>query len=169
MKKKMLFFIGITIAVLTVFDCNKANPATAKVDLDKEITGTWRYALYWNQDTTIHIVMTYDSGFTYKIHVDIDSTDTMERENGTWFIVSDAVSKEDTVWLSRHNCHQINLQTHTLDSVDCGVDTAGIKIDISPSVAKPAWTVPLDNFKSFLPSNLVPSGTVLPTVQFYRD
>lgn len=161
----------IFLGFLLVFQCGKDNPASparTPSDLDREITGVWRYTLLYNADTTIHIVLSYDSTFVYKINVNINDTDTVERENGSWFIVSDTVAKTDTVWMDRHNCHQINLQTHTLDTIDCGVDTAGIKMNISQSDSKTVWIIPLNDFVNFLPPDFVPPGT-LPTVQFFKD
>jgi hypothetical protein len=175
MSFKSLSAIGLSViclAFLLVFHCGKDNPASVArtpSELDKEITGVWRYALRYNPDTTIHIVMTYDSGYAYKISVDINNIDTMEKENGYWFIVSDTIAKADTVWMERHNCHQINLTTHTLDPIDCGVDTAGIKLNITQSSPKPVWIIPLNDFVNYLPAGIVDTGTTLPIVQFFKD
>ena len=162
--------------IVVLLQCGKENPANsvppvqAPLQLDKEIAGTWRYAMAYNVDTTIHIVMTYDSGYVYKISVDINNIDTEERENGSWFIVPDTAAKADTVWMVRDNCHQINAQTDSLDSINCGVvDTAGIKLNISQSGSKYAWTIPLNDFSEFLPAGMVPPGVTLPTAQFVRD
>jgi hypothetical protein len=176
MKKSLYFALLISTVFLGTFlaiHCGKDNPASVPLHtasaLDKEITGTWRYTLGYNQDTTIHIVLAFDSGYVYKINVNINDVDTMERENGTWNIISDTISKVDTVWMARHNCHQINLQTHVLDSIDCGVDTAGIKIRIAPSGAKSVWVIPLNDFVSYLPPGIVPPGVTLPAGQFIKD
>jgi hypothetical protein len=163
---------GVFLGIFVLIQCSQDNPAAPArsiTDLDREIAGVWRFSLAYNADTTFNIVMTYDSSFVYKINVNINSTDTMERENGTWFIVSDTVAKADTVWMVRGHCHQINLTTHTLDSIDCGVDTGGIKLRISPSGSTAVWVIPLNDFASYLPPNLVPPGSSLPIGNFYKD
>jgi hypothetical protein len=167
----MMLICAISIGFFLAIQCGKDNPASvAKTpsSLDREITGVWRFTLAYNPDTTFHIVLSFDSGYVYKINVNINDTDTVERENGSWFILSDTTSKTDTVWMDRHNCRQINLQTHTLDTIDCGVDTAGIKIDITLAGSRKVWIIPLNDFVSYLPPDIIPSGT-LPTVQFFKD
>jgi hypothetical protein len=168
----MFLVSAILLGSFVVFYCGKSNPASPvrlPSDLDKEITGTWRFTLDYNADTTIHIVLTYDSTYAYKINVNINDVDTMERENGSWRTISDTVSKADTVWMSRHNCHQINLQTGTLDSVVCGIDTAGIKLNITTSGSQTVWVIPLNDFAGYLPAGIAPPGVTLPTGRFFKD
>jgi hypothetical protein len=42
------------------------------------VTGVWRFALPYNLDTTINIVLIYESAYVYKINVNINNVDTME-------------------------------------------------------------------------------------------
>jgi hypothetical protein len=170
-------FLGILTSALflgffLMIHCGKDNPASpgkTPSQLNREVAGVWRFSLDWNPDTTFHIVLTYDSGYFYKINVNINDVDTMERENGTWFIKSDTVAHADTVWMQRENCHQINLTTHTLDTIKCSVDTAGIKINISRPDTQTIWVIPLNDFIKYLPPDIVPPGFTLPPGQFIKD
>jgi len=178
MKKYLFPAFAVSVILLEVFvvlQCgkdNSTNPGSSvklPSELDKEIAGVWRFSLPYNQDTTFHIVLSFDSAYDYKINVNINDVDTVEREKGTWYIVSDTVSKADTVWMVRGHCHQINLQTQTLDSIDCGVDTAGIKLNISKPASKTIWIIPLNDFVKYMPPDILPAGVTLPPGQFVKD
>ena len=152
--------------------CNgkSSNPASTSQpsQLDREVIGTWRYALPWNKDTTFNIIMSFDSTLGYRIGVNINGTDTMEKETGTWSVASDSASKRDSVWMDRVSCRQINLTTNMLDSVDCGIDRAGIRLNIDDSGA---WEIPLGDFVKYLPSDIaqIASALQLPQVAFVKD
>jgi hypothetical protein len=112
--------------------------------------------------------MSYDSTRGYRIGVNINGTDTMEKETGTWSVASDSASKRDSVWMDRVSCRQINLTTNTLDSVDCGIDRAGIRLNIDDGGA---WEIPLGDFVKYLPSDIaqIASALQLPQVAFVKD
>jgi hypothetical protein len=166
-----LVISGILLGFFLVFQCSQDGPASVSQpsDLDRQVTGVWRYSLPYNADTTVNIVLTCESTYVYKINVNINDTDTMERENGSWFIVSDTVSKADTIWMDRHNCRQINLQTRLLDPIDCGVDTAGIKVNITQKNSMTVWIIPLNDFANYMPPGILPVGVTLPSGQFIKD
>jgi hypothetical protein len=175
MKKSSFFALiisGIFLDLFLLIQCGTDSPASppkTPSQLDREVAGTWRYRLPYNADTTINIVLTCESTYVYKINVNINDVDTMEWENGYWFIVSDTVSKSDTVWMDRHNCHQINLQTHVVDPIDCGVDTAGIKVNITQVNSRTVWIIPLNDFANYMPPGILPPGVTLPAGLFFKD
>jgi len=137
---------------------------------DAKITGTWSFSLPYSADTTFYIVLDFDSSFTYGINVNINHTDTMHREQGTWRVVTDSVARVDTVWMNRQKCRQINLATHTFDSIDCGIYLAGIKVNISqPASSTPQWVIPLGDFVKYLPPGILPPGLTLPPGTFYKN
>jgi hypothetical protein len=138
---------------------------------DAKIIGTWSFSLPYNADTTFYIVMHFDSSLTYGINVNINHTDTMHREQGTWQVVTDNITTPvDTVWMNREKCRQINLATHTFDTIDCGIYTAGIKVNISQSVSnKTQWIIPLGDFRKYLPPGIIPTGLPLPPGTFYKE
>jgi hypothetical protein len=169
MKKTFFYYL---IAALLVLQCgsDKVNNPKQIPDNDAKIIGTWSFSLPYNPDTTFYIVMHFDSSLAYGINVNINHTDTMHREQGTWLVVSDSATQVDTVWMNRQKCHQINLSTHTLDSIDCGIDTAGIKVNISQSASnKTQWIIPLQDFVKYLPPGIIPTGVSLPSGAFYKD
>lgn len=110
--------------------------------------------------------MKYDSSYDYRINVNINGTDTMEVETGTWSIVSDSSTKQDTVWMDRMSCRQINLGTQTLDSIDCGIPRAGIRVNL---INSNSWQIPLGDFAKYMPPGIIPSGYVLPQVVFVKS
>jgi hypothetical protein len=134
-----------------------------------EILGVWRFTLPYNQDTTFHIVLSYDSSHGYKISFDINGIDTLGQEDGLWHAISDNAANIDTVWMAPHNCHQMNFQTQALESVDCGVNPSGIKLNISHSGTHTVWVVPLNGFVKYFPPGTIPSGIILPPGQFVKD
>ena len=144
MKRTSLYFL---FAVLLAVQCGSDkvnNPPQPLPANDAKITGTWSFSLPYNADTTFYIVLEFDSSFSYGINVNINHTDTMHREQGTWQVVTDSATQIDTVWMNREKCRQINLTTHTFDSIDCGIYLAGIKVNISQSASnKTQWIIPL--------------------------
>jgi hypothetical protein len=120
----------------------------------------------WSKDTTFNIVMSIAGSHDYKIDVNINGIDTMEKETGAWSIASDSSGKNDTVWMDRMSCRQINFTTQTLDSIDCGIARAAIGITIDNS---DHWIVPLNAFVKYLPAGLIPAGFPLPQAAFVKD
>jgi hypothetical protein len=135
---------------------------------DAKITGTWSFSLPYSADTTFYIVLDFDSSFTYGINVNINHTDTMHREQGTWRVITDSTTQIDTVWMNRQKCRQINLATHTFDSIDCGIYRAGIKVSIAAS-SPPQWVIPLGDFTKYLPPGILPPGLTLPPGTFFKN
>jgi|GEM_PF-5676688 hypothetical protein len=133
---------------------------------DAQVAGVWRYGMQWKQDTTLNIVMSFDSLHGYSIDVDINGTDTVESETGTWTIAGGAVSGRDTVWMERKACKRINAATHELDSVDCGIPVAGIGLSLGNNGT---WRIPLSDFAKYLPTGILPGGLALPPVAFVKD
>ncbi len=162
-----LFFVASMVLV----SCNIDKPSGPRSapplsQLEKQVIGTWRYELVWTPDSTFHIVMSYDSLHDYSINVNINGADTMEKESGTWSIASDTVAKQDTVWMERMKCRQINTATNTLDSIECSIPIAGIRLNIDNAGA---WEIPLSNFVKYLSLGVDLSGVPLPTAAFIKD
>lgn len=168
---KQIFACAAAFLCVVAFGCGSektSNPSqhSSTSQLDRQVFGTWRYGLVWNKDTTFNMVMSYDSLHDYRINVNINGTDTMEKERGSWAVAVDTLAKNDTVWMDRMSCRQINTATRTLDSVDCGIGRAGIRLNID---ANGAWDIPLNDFAVFLPPGIVPAGIALPLAAFVKD
>lgn len=169
MKKIIVLLLAMVVAFVLYLQCSTPS-SPAPSPLEQQVTGGWRFSLAYTADSIIYIVMKYDSSHTYEINVTINNTDTMHRETGAWQIISDNISKQDTVWMDRMHCRQINFQTFTLDSIDCGIPRAGIRINISqPEPGKYQWIIPLLDFAKYLPAGLLPPGTYLPPGTFYKE
>jgi hypothetical protein len=165
--KKAFFCLIAAMLVLQCGDDKLNNPIPAN---NARVIGTWAFSLPYNPDTTFYIVMRFDSSFSYGINVNINHTDTMHRETGTWRVVTDSAAQEDTVWMNREHCRQINLATHTLDTIDCGIDTAGIKVNISQSASNQTqWIIPLGDFVKYMPPGIIPQGFPLPPGTFFKE
>jgi hypothetical protein len=168
---RRLCAFSFLVAVMVVVSCNGDKPSSPHKtpqlsQLESEIIGTWRWELDWSPDSIFHIVMLYDSLHDYAINVNINGTDTMEKESGTWSIASDTVAKQDTVWMDRMKCRQINPATNTLDSIDCGIPIAGIRLNIDKTGA---WVIPLGNFTKYISLGIDLGGLSLPDAAFVKD
>jgi hypothetical protein len=156
---------------MAVLTCNSDKPSgphsTPQLShLESEVIGTWRYELDWSPDSIFHIVMSYDSLHDYAINVNINGIDTMEKESGVWSIASDTVARQDTVWMNRMKCKQINLTTNTLDSLDCIIPTAGIQLNIDKAGE---WVIPLGSFTKYISLGIDLGGISLPDAAFIKD
>lgn len=136
--------------------------------LDKTVEGTWRYAIQLTLTGNYKIVMSYDSNYNYAINVNVNNTDTIHKEIGHWHIVSDTVSKVDTVWMDRMSCYDKDTVTNTLKLVDCGNPRGGIKIDIQTGTPA-TWKIRLNDFVQYMPAGLIPPGFPLPNAVFTKD
>ncbi|HUI90636.1 MAG TPA: hypothetical protein VLX68_00175 [Chitinivibrionales bacterium] len=162
--------IFVFIAAVLLLQCGNDKVNNPIPKNDSQVIGTWSFSMPYNLDTTFYIVMHFDSSLMYGINVNINHTDTMHRETGTWRVVTDSATNADTVWMNRKNCHQINLTTNTLDSIDCGIDTAGIRVNISPSASNQIqWIIPLGDFVKYMPPGIIPQGFPLPPGTFIKE
>jgi hypothetical protein len=163
--KKVFFAAFAAILFLQCGDDSINNPQP-----DNKVVGTWIFSLTYNADTTFYIVLDYYSTSSYRINVNINHVDSMHREVGTYQVISDTVTKQDTVWMDRIICRQINLSTHSFDSIDCGNPRAGIKVNISQnSDNKTQWVIPLGDFVKYLPPGIIPEGIPLPLGGFIKQ
>jgi len=167
LKKILILFL---IIFFVLINCNSpSNSIIPKTSIDTLVAGVWEYSLIYNNDTTIYIVMNYHNTYNYLLNVNLNHKDTMHVETGIWNIISDTINKVDSVLMMREKCRQINFQTQTLDSIDCGISLAGIKIDISLDAGKYKWIIPLSDFIKYLPQGFIPPGTHLPVAVFYKQ
>ncbi len=166
MKRMSLFLAAIVLGVFLP-QCGSNTVSNPQVpENDARIIGTWSFSLRYNPDTTFNIIMMYDSSYDYRITVNINGSDTMEIETGTWSIASNSSTKQDTVWMDRMSCKQINLMTQTLDSIDCGIPRTGIRVDL---ISSGSWQIPLGDFTKYMPPGIIPGGYVLPQVVFVKS
>jgi hypothetical protein len=168
---KHLFVFSSFLLAAALISCNSNKPSAPSgthqlSQLESEVIGTWRWELDWTPDSIFHIVLSYDSLHDYAINVNINGNDTMEKESGVWSIASDTVAGQDTVWMNRMKCRQINLTTNTLDSINCTIPTAGIRLNID-NTGK--WVIPLGSFTKYISLGIDLGGISLPDAAFVKD